>query len=193
MIVEVMGRNAGFIALHGGMAGGADVILIPEIPYRLERVVAKIREREALGLRFSIVVIAEGARPLAGDVLEIAPGKQGYLPRLGGAGARLLHEIERSGVDHEVRLTVLGHLQRGGSPTTLDRNLGTQLGAFAARTCASDLRTCLLAVRDGRIVATPLPAEDLLHRRVALDGPLIEAARSVGIELGADAREAPHP
>jgi 6-phosphofructokinase 1 len=191
MLVEVMGRNAGFIALHAGLAGGADIILIPEVPYRLERVVAKIREREALGLRFSIVVVAEGAKPLGGDVLEVEGGRPGHLPRLGGAGARLLHDLERASLGHEVRLTVLGHLQRGGSPSAFDRNLGTQLGTYAAELCLRRDYGRKIVVRDGTLTSTPLHTGRArgVHKHVDLSGPMARAARLVGIEFGAGSDE----
>jgi 6-phosphofructokinase 1 len=185
MIVEVMGRNAGFIALHAGMAGGADVVLIPEIPYRLDRVVAKMRQREALGLRFSIIVVAEGAKPIGGSAMEVEEGRPGYLPRLGGAGARLLHDLEASDLGHEVRLTVLGHLQRGGSPSALDRILGTELGSYAAELCHRREYNRRVVVRAGRLSSTALArGESTLHKLVDIEGPTVRAARLVGIELG---------
>ncbi|HVW24482.1 MAG TPA: ATP-dependent 6-phosphofructokinase [Polyangiaceae bacterium] len=188
MLVEVMGRGAGFIALNAGVAGGADVILIPEIPYRLEHVVAKIREREALGLRFSIVVVAEGAKPVGGETLEVEAGSPGHLARLGGAGERLRRELEAANLGHEIRLTVLGHLQRGGSPSAFDRNLGTQLGTYAAELCHRGEYPRRIVVRDGHLDAIALPAEEerQLHKRVTLaEDPMVRAARLVGIELGA--------
>jgi 6-phosphofructokinase 1 len=184
MIVETMGRNAGFIALQAGVAGGADVVLLPELPYRVERVVAKIRERESLGRRFTIVVVAEGARPYGGDVLATDGGKPGSLPHLGGAGARLVHELEAADTGHEVRLTVLGHLQRGASPTPRDRNLGTAFGALAAELCERGEVGRMIAVRSGALVTAPLPREDRLHKRVAFDDRLVVAAGAIGVELG---------
>ena len=186
MLLEVMGRNAGFIALHAGLAGGADVILVPEIPYRLERVIAKIREREALGYRFTIVVLAEGAKPVGGEVLEIEAARPGHLPRLGGAGARLLSELEAASLGHEVRLTVLGHLQRGGSPSAFDRNLGTQLGTYAAELCRRREYGRRIVLRDGKLATIPLAlaAEGTLHKRLDLRGSMVRAAHLVGIELG---------
>jgi 6-phosphofructokinase 1 len=186
MIVEVMGRTAGFIALHAGVAGGADVVLIPEVPYRLERVIAKIREREALGLRFSIIVIAEGATPVGGSMLELEPGRPGHLPRLGGAGARLLHDLERARLGHEIRLTVLGHLQRGGTPSAFDRNLGTQLGTYAATLCHRGEYGRRIVVRGATLDSISLMGSEAegLQKRIDLDGPLARAARLVGIDLG---------
>lgn len=189
MLVEVMGRNAGWIALHAGLAGGADVILIPEIPYRLERVVAKVREREALGLRFSIVVVAEGAFPVGGNVEEIEHGHPGHLPRLGGAGAHLMRALESTGLDHEIRLTVLGHLLRGGAPSAFDRNLGTHLGTMAAELCKAGEYSRRLIVREGRVAALPLDARDLRRRVNASREPLVRTARLLGVELGEEVYE----
>jgi 6-phosphofructokinase 1 len=186
MIVEVMGRNSGFIALTAGVAGGADVILVPELPYRLERIVHKIREREKLGRRFTIVVISEGACPADGEVLELEHGRPGHLPRLGGAGERLVRQLEDAKLGHEVRLTVLGHVQRGGSPSPFDRNLATQLGAHAAHLCAEKRFGRMVVWREGRATSIPLPQdESRLHQRVDPGGPLADAARRIGIELGA--------
>ncbi len=184
MLVEVMGRNAGLIALHAGVAGGADVILIPEIPYRLDRVVMKVRAREALGLRFSIVVVAEGARPSSGVAAELEPGRPGHLPRLGGAGARLLAELEASDLDHEVRLTVLGHLQRGGSPAAVDRILGTQMGTFAAELCNDGTFGRRIVVQGGRVTSIPFRSDAELHKRVDVNGSLMRSARLVGADFG---------
>ncbi|MFM7338834.1 MAG: ATP-dependent 6-phosphofructokinase, partial [Bacteroidota bacterium] len=131
MIVEVMGRNAGWIALHSGIAGTADCILIPEIPYSIESIIKKINERESKGHHFSIIVIAEGAMPKDGEVSTIEHSS-GNTKRLGGAGEKLLHEIERR-TSKEIRLVVLGHLQRGGMPTANDRLLALRFGASAVR------------------------------------------------------------
>ena len=186
MLVEVMGRGAGFLALHAGVAGGADVILIPEIPYRIERIVAKIREREALGLRFTIIVVSEGAKPEGGDALEIEPGRPGYLARLGGAGDRLRHQLEELKLGHDVRLTVLGHVQRGGSPSAFDRIFGAQLGTYAAELCSRREYGRRIVFRDGRLTTLALPTdgEQVLHKRLGLDDPLLRTAQLLGIELG---------
>lgn len=184
MILEVMGRHAGLIALHAGVAGGADVILIPEVPYALDRVMHKIRERESLGLRFSIVVVAEGARPVGGDISEVEKGRPGHLARLGGAGARLLQALDRAKTGHEVRLTVLGHLQRGGSPSAFDRNLGTQVGVHAADLCAKGEFGRMVSFEGGRVGSVPLEGDPPMHKQVDLDGSLVAAARGVGIEFG---------
>ena len=132
LVVEVMGRNAGWIALHSGLAGGADVILIPEIPFDIDEVCRLIRRRHARGRYFSIVVAAEGAMPREGTEMSVQTGELDEFghPRLGGIGHRLEREIEaRTGF--ETRATVLGHIQRGGSPTAFDRVLATRLGLAA--------------------------------------------------------------
>lgn len=182
MVVEVMGRHAGWLALAAGTAGGADVILLPELPYRLERVVAKIREREALGLRFSIVVVAEGAHPVAEEVAMIEAPRPGHLARLGGAGQRLADALVQTELGHEVRLTVLGHLQRGGSPTAFDRTLGTRLGAHAAELCALGSFGRMATLKDGKVGSVPFA--EVHNKPVDLGGSLVAAARDVGIELG---------
>jgi len=181
MVVEVMGRNAGWIALHAGIAGGADVVLIPEIPYRLGRVVAKIREREALGMRFTIVVVSEGARPLGEEAPQVEAARPGHLARLGGAGARLVRQLADIDLGHEVRLTVLGHLQRGGAPSPIDRVLGTRLGALAAELCDRGAFGRMTAVRDGRVCSVPLAQAG--NRTVSREDALLAAARDVNIEL----------
>ncbi len=130
MVVEVMGRYAGWIALHSGMAGGADVILIPEIPYDLERVAQCIRDRDTYGARFSIVVVAEGAHPKDGGVTLIEAAHGGHVERLGGIGIRCAAQLEEL-TGKETRYVVLGHLQRGGSPTAFDRTLATRFGGKA--------------------------------------------------------------
>jgi ATP-dependent phosphofructokinase / diphosphate-dependent phosphofructokinase len=133
LVVEVMGRSAGWIALHSGIAGGADVILIPEIPFDIDEVCRLIEHRHARGRYFSIVVAAEGATPKAGtmEVVTGAVDEFGH-PRLGGIGTRLEHEIEKR-TGYETRATVLGHVQRGGTPTAFDRVLATRLGLAAIR------------------------------------------------------------
>ncbi|MFW5876765.1 MAG: 6-phosphofructokinase [Myxococcota bacterium] len=183
MILEVMGRDAGFIALHSGMAGGADVILIPELPYDLERVVDKILRRSEQGANFSVVVVGEGAKPLGGEASTVAAGKQGHLPRLGGAGQRLAAALEQR-VRHEVRTTVLGHLQRGGSPSAYDRLLGTRFGVAAARLCHRGRTGRMVALRGTQVVDVPIEDAVGHPKRVDVQDELTAAARAVGIELG---------
>jgi 6-phosphofructokinase len=186
LLVEVMGRNAGYIALHAGVAGGADVVLLPEIPYSIDRVVAKIRERAALGRRFSIIVVGEGTRPMGGEILEVEAGRPGHLPRLGGAGARLMADLEKQKLGHDVRLIVLGLLQRGGSPCAFDRILGTQMGTYAAELCNRRIFDRMIAVRHGAVTDIPLGGDESLHKELGRDHPLVRSARLVGIELGVE-------
>jgi ATP-dependent phosphofructokinase / diphosphate-dependent phosphofructokinase len=186
MVVEVMGRDAGWIALRAGIAGGADAVLIPEIPYEAERVAAKTRERELLGLRFSIVVVGEGARPRTGQTSEVEPAHLGRPPRLGGAGERLAQELARSDLGHDVRVTVLGHLQRGGTPTASDRLLATRLGTHAAELCAERRFGRMVILRGGAIDSLALADVPRAPAAVDPSGELVRCARAIGIELGAE-------
>jgi ATP-dependent phosphofructokinase / diphosphate-dependent phosphofructokinase len=185
MILEVMGRYAGWIALSAGMAGGADVVLIPEIPYSTERVVAKIKERASSRRPFTIIVIAEGASPRGGGVAEIEQvARPGQLKRLGGAGERLARELEGN-VDHEIRVTVLGHLQRGGSPSAFDRLLGMRMGIHAAECCERRAFGRMVVLEGTTIRSIPFESIPEGPRRVEPNGQLVNAARAVDIELGA--------
>jgi ATP-dependent phosphofructokinase / diphosphate-dependent phosphofructokinase len=183
MILEVMGRDAGFIALLAGMAGGADVVLIPEIPYDVERVAAKVRQRTDNGASFSIVVVGEGARPKDGAVSILTGGQPGHLPRLGGAGETLAQELEGR-ISHEVRVTVLGHLQRGGSPVARDRMLGTRFGVAAAQLCQQNRTGRMVALQGLSVVDVPLEDAVGQPKRVDPSGELTAACRAMGIELG---------
>jgi phosphofructokinase-like protein len=179
MVVEVMGRFAGWIALHSGIAGSADVILIPEIPFDIAKVCDKIRRREEEGRRFSIVVVAEGAAPRGGSVSLIDAEHQ----RLGGMGDKVAHLIaEMTG--KETRTLVLGHLQRGGSPTTVDRLLGLRFGAAAVRLIAEGKFGSMVALRPPVITAIPIEEALATPRRVPLDSDTIATARDLGISLG---------
>lgn len=184
MVLELMGRYAGWIALHAGIAGGADVILIPEIPYDIERVSAKILDRSAHGAPFSIVCVGEGARAVGGQVSTITRGKKGHLPRLGGAGQLVADQL-KSRIPHEIRVTVLGHLQRGGSPAAFDRLLGTRFGVRAALMCEQRVTGHMVALRGADVVSVPLASAIGNAKLVQLDSELVEVARLVGIELGA--------
>jgi 6-phosphofructokinase 1 len=141
----------------------------------------------------SIVVVAEGARPEGGEVLAVESGRPGHLPRLGGAGTRLLNELEARKLGHEVRLTVLGHLQRGGSPSPGDRTLGTIAGTYAAELCAEGRYDRMVVFRGGRVMSVPFDAAAPLHKAVDVDGSLVTAARAVGIELGAPPKNEDSP
>jgi 6-phosphofructokinase 1 len=184
MVVEVMGRNAGWIALNSGVSGSADVILIPEIPYDIEKVCDKIREREARGRRFSVVVVAEGAAPKGGHrMVKSAAAKGGGMERLGGAAQVVADEIaERT--RKETRALTLGHLQRGGSPTTFDRLLSLRFGAAAVRCVAAKQFGVMVALQPPTITAVPL-AEALARPKVVpLDSDTVLTARDLGICLG---------
>jgi 6-phosphofructokinase 1 len=184
MIVELMGRYAGWIALCAGIAGGADVVVIPEIPYEIEKIAAKIERRSELGARFSIVVVGEGAHAKGRGRSTIARGKRGHLARLGGAGQRLADALKHR-VQHEIRVTVLGHLQRGGSPSAFDRVLGSRFGVRAALCCAQREVGVMVALRGQEIVTVPIEQALREPKLVPTHGELVEVARRVGIELGA--------
>jgi phosphofructokinase-like protein len=178
MIVQVMGRHTGWIALDSGMAGGADVILIPEIPYRLERIIQKVRERDESGRRFSIIVVAEGARPADGE-----PSYADTTGRYGGIADAMASEIERL-TGKETRTLVLGHIQRGGSPIAYDRNLSLRFGAAAVRCIRDRHLGTMVALQGGGIRAVPL--EDAVGeiKRVPLDADLVVAGRQLGVSFG---------
>ncbi|KAB2966169.1 MAG: 6-phosphofructokinase [Thermoanaerobaculia bacterium] len=185
MILEVMGRDAGWIALHAGIAGGADVILIPEIPYRVESVERHIEARASGGQAFSLVVVAEGAAPVGGAAaFRVADAGDGH-PRLGGAGERLAGELAPR-IEHEIRVTVLGHLQRGGSPVPFDRILATRLGEHAARLAAAGRSGVMVRLLDGRIGDVGLAEAVSRAKRVDPEGALVATARSIGVGFGDD-------
>jgi 6-phosphofructokinase 1 len=183
MVVELMGRNAGWIALHSGIAGSADVILIPEIPFDIERVCDVIRQREAMGMRFAIVVVAEGAAPRQGSRIVRQPGVPGRAERLGGIGEVVAEAIaERTG--KETRCLVLGHLQRGGSPTPFDRLLALRFGAAAVGALADGDLGTVVVYTPPNVTRLPLSAVVGKTRLVPLDSGVIETARSLGVSLG---------
>jgi 6-phosphofructokinase 1 len=183
MFVEVMGRDAGWIALHSGMAGGADVILIPEIPYYLDKLTAKIERREKYGNKFSIVVVAEGAKPVGGGESVIDhPDQPWQLPRLGGAAQRVADEVSKLS-KKDCRVTVLGHIQRGGSPSPFDRNLGTRLGVAAVNLMAQGGYGRMVCLRGRAIESVPL--EEAVGKQKLVDpfGEIVMAARAIGIDF----------
>jgi len=184
MVVELMGRYAGWLALHAGIAGGGDVILIPEIPYDINAVCSLAVERSKKGKRFSIIVVAEGARPQNGEPVIRRRVKGSPDPiRLGGIGQKVAHDIEEK-TDLESRVTVLGHLQRGGTPTPFDRVLATRFGVKAAELCYDGVSGVMVALRGSEIIGIPLADVSEKNRRVAPDHPLIEAANGVGVCMG---------
>jgi len=183
MVVEVMGRYAGWIALRSGIAGGGDVILIPEIPYDPKCVAATIERRLHHNRRFSIVVVAEGAHPKKGKMVVDHIDKKSPDPiRLGGIGKYVANQLETAG--YESRVTVLGHLQRGGTPTAFDRWIATQFGVKAVETLASGQSGRMVAVQHGNIITIPLAqAVHKLHR-VSPKGDEVRAAMAVGTSFG---------
>ncbi len=184
MVVEVMGRTAGWIALHSGIAGSANVILLPEIPYRIESVCKQIERREKRGRRFSIVVVAEGAKPVGGEaVFQAAKDEFSEHARLGGVADKLAEQIaKRTGKD--TRALVLGHLQRGGTPVTSDRLLSLRLGTAATRFLAESKESGLVSVRNGEIVLVPLEEVSGTVRTVPKDSEIIQAGRDLGMSFG---------
>ncbi len=183
MVVEVMGRNAGWIALYAGVAGGADVILMPEIPFDADRVAAAIRRREERGARSSIVVVAEGAVEKDGTVSVVDPGGQGRPERLGGLGARVAQELEAL-TGKEARSVVLGHLQRGGVPTSFDRVLATRFGGKAFELIQRRVFGVMVGNRPPNLVAVPLADVVGKTKYVPLDLDLVTTARSLGVSFG---------
>lgn len=183
MLLEVMGREAGWIALHSGVAGGADVVLIPEIPFQVEPVIAKVWARQNRGTPFSIIVVAEGARPKDGDQVYQSVDPVTGWKRLGGISYELA-PILQSKTGLEVRVTVLGHIQRGGSPCADDRILGTRLGAEAMRLVIRGRFDHMVALRGEEIEAVPM--EKAINRLKLVDpnGQLVRNARSLGIVFG---------
>ena len=184
MVLEVMGRYAGWIALHSGIAGGADVILIPEIPYDLDAVIRKIRDRQQHGKKFSIITVAEGAKPIGGQMTVARLVKGSFEPvRLGGVGEKLAREIEdRTGI--ESRCTVLGYLQRGGSPTAYDRVLSTRYGAAAVEACLDEEYNVMVSLQANEIVRVPIAKVASQPHQVPVDSDIIRTAREVGISFG---------
>ncbi|MFH1350833.1 MAG: ATP-dependent 6-phosphofructokinase [Pseudomonadota bacterium] len=184
MVVEVMGRHAGWIALNSGISGSADVILIPEIPFDINKVCDHITELELRGQRYAIVVVAEGAAPFGGDSMDKGKGEVGRQDViLGGIGEFVAKEIAaRTGKDS--RYLVLGHLQRGGSPTTFDRLLSLRFGAAAVRMIADEKFGHMVALDPPLVKAIPLEEVIGRQRCVPLDSDVIQTARDIGICLG---------
>ena len=184
MVLEVMGRYAGWIAVHAGISGGGDVILIPELPFRYESICAKIAEREREGKRFTLVVVAEGAREKGHDYVTAgALTAKDREVRLGGIGVMVAAEIERR-TKKETRVCVLGHLQRGGAPTSFDRMLCTRFGARAVQLIAQEQYGCMVALRMPDIVAVKLTEAIGRLRTVPPEGELVQTARALGISFG---------
>ncbi|MBD3272292.1 MAG: ATP-dependent 6-phosphofructokinase [Elusimicrobia bacterium] len=184
MVVEVMGRYAGWLALYSGVAGGGDIILIPEIPYKLDVICKRVLERHRKGKRFSIIVIAEGAKPVGGTMMVSKRINQSPDPiRLGGISRVLANQIEEE-TGLEVRVTNLGHLQRGGTPTVFDRLLATRFGVEAVHRASDHDFGTMVALRGKQIVTCRLRDAVLKLKKVSTDDPFIQSAQSVGTSFG---------
>ncbi len=182
IVMEVMGRYAGWIALESGLAGSADIILIPEIPYDMEKVAQKVRDREERGSLFSIVVVAEGAKPKGGSISIIAR-ETGQAERLGGIGVKVSEELQ-SLTGKETRLVVLGHLLRGGSPTRFDRLIAQRFGAAAVRAIAEGQRGIMVALDPPTVKYVPLEAAIKRMKTVPMNSDIMLTARDMGICFG---------
>jgi 6-phosphofructokinase 1 len=184
IVVEVMGRYAGWIALNGGLAGGADIILIPEIPFIWQKVYDKILERELIGKRFSLVCVAEGAKPAGGDLIMKGTDNKRTDPiQLGGIGKVVADNIEEH-TGRETRVTVLGHLQRGGSPTPFDRILSTKFGYFAIELAAAKKFSRMVALKGTDIRNVKIEDAIANQKLVSEDNQSVKAARAIGISFG---------
>lgn len=182
MVVELMGRDAGFIALNAGVSGGADVILIPEIPFKFESIMKKINDRANKGRKFSLLAVSEGAKPQGGGQVYSRKGDEVYVPRLGGIGQMVAEYIEDRGF--ESRVTVLGHVQRGGTPTAFDRWLATRYGAAAVRLAARGGFDRMVALKGGEIADISLEEATAKPKRVNPEGDAVITARNIGISFG---------
>ncbi len=181
MVVELMGRHSGWIALFAGVSGTADVILIPEIPYRMERVGRKIEERYESGREFAIVVVAEGAKPEGGEpVYQEGSGDDG---KYGGIGEQVADQIQEM-TGKQTRSLVLGHLQRGGQPVAFDRLLALRFGAAATELVARERFGCMVALDPPEVMDVPIHEAVDHIRKVPVDGDVVQTARALGISFG---------
>jgi ATP-dependent phosphofructokinase / diphosphate-dependent phosphofructokinase len=184
MVVEVMGRNAGWIALHSGLASGSDVILIPEIPFTIDTVCDFVVGRSKRGKRFSIICVSEGARPKGGQqVIKRIDSTSADPVRLGGIGQKVAEDVEsRTGI--ETRTITLGHIQRGGTPVASDRVLATEFGGKAIELLVSGERSRLVVMKGRTVTHIPLEEAEGKQRLIPLDDPLLRAARNIGTCFG---------
>ncbi|MEO8383246.1 MAG: ATP-dependent 6-phosphofructokinase, partial [Acidobacteriota bacterium] len=179
MILEVMGRHAGWIALYSGLAGGADIILVPEIPYRPRAIVDLIEERQGEGSNFDIIVVAEGAKRHGGEETYVDQAKR----RLGGVAYQVAADIQNH-IEMEIRVTVLGHIQRGGSPIAFDRILASRYGVEAAQLVARKDFGKMVALRGDRIISVPIADAVSRPKYVDPDGDIVREALSLGVSFG---------
>lgn len=185
MIMEVMGRDAGWIAAHTALAGGAEVCLIPEIPYDINKIVKRINKRYVNGKGFANIVIAEGAKPVDGNVVMQEDGGIGYeKQRLGGIAFQLSNELKQAGCEADIRETVLGHTQRGGTPIATDRVLATLFGIKACQMVLKKDFGKMVALRNNDISSVPIKEAIKDYNYIKKDSFLIEAAKKMGISFG---------
>lgn len=185
MILEVMGRGAGWIALHAAIAGGAEVCLIPEIPYDVNKVVERLNQRYKEGKGFAIIVVAEGAKAKDGTVVARKSDEAGYRnPRLGGVAYQLSNELKNAGFTHDIREVVLGHLQRGGTPIAFDRVLATQFGVKAMEMAMEGDFGKMVSFLDNEITSVSLKIATKGQNLVDPDSFLVNTAKGVGISFG---------
>jgi 6-phosphofructokinase 1 len=182
MVVEVMGRYAGWIALHAGIAGNADVILIPEIPYHLDKVAEVVKRREKSGRTYTIVVVAEGAKPVGGNV-SVMGKAVGQAEKLGGVGATVAHGLEQA-TGKEARAVVLGHLLRGGSPTSFDRLVALRFGAAAVRALDAGQTAVMVSLAPPTVRYEPLSEVVKRMKTVSPESDTVITARDLGIAFG---------
>jgi 6-phosphofructokinase 1 len=184
-ILEVMGRDAGWIALHSAVAGAAEVVLIPEIPYDVGKIMERIHQRITFGRGFLIIVVAEGAMPKGGEAVSAESEEVGYAHRhLGGAASRLKKELKDAGCEEDMRVTILGHLQRGGTPNPYDRVLATQFGVKAFEMVLDKDYGKMVAYKHPDIVGLPIKEVISSYNRVDLDDRLLRTARGIGVSFG---------
>lgn len=184
MILEVMGRNAGFIALESGIAGSADVILIPEVPYDINKIVEKVEERKKQGKLFTIIVVAEGAKPKDGEVMVAKIVEDSPDPiRLGGIGNKLAEDLEKLVKEREVRCTVLGHIQRGGTTCTFDRILSTRYGVGAVELINEGKFGSMVCLKGNEITYDSLENVIGNNKKVDSEGELVTVAKKIGISF----------
>jgi 6-phosphofructokinase 1 len=185
MILEVMGRGAGWIALHSALGGGAEVCLIPEIPYDIDKVLERLNQRYEAGKGFAIIVIAEGAKPKKGSVVARKSAEVGYQNvRLGGVAYQLSDQLKKAGFEHDIREMVLGHLQRGGTPTAYDRVLATQFGVKAMEMAINGEYGRMVSFLDHEITSVSLEKATQGQNLVDPEGFLVQTAKGVGISFG---------
>lgn len=184
-IMEVMGRDAGWIALHSAIAGGADICLIPEMPYDIEKIKEKIEQRYNKRRGYCIIVVAEGAKPKGGSIVGTQTGEVGYQHvKLGGIGNQLAAELKAAGVDHDIRCTILGHLQRGGTPIAFDRILASEFGVRAMELVIEGQFGQMVAYRHPEVVSVSLEEAVRAQNLVDPNSRLVHTAKGLGIEFG---------